>query len=183
MFELLPGTGTDPIIGQLFTHSLHQDYQSSNYNTEFEALSYVWGDPSKTKPITLGDEEFQVALNLFTALQFLRLTDCSRMIWIDAICINQRNDKEKQSQIPMMSKIYCSASLIRVWIDVEVNINDPAFKKLLGLTKESSGDDLGEDSLFWYPVRDMLTLPYWSRVWIQQEVFLPKISKSIVART
>src|SRR5277367_3550933 len=55
---------------------------------EYEALSYVCGDPKDTKNIRVAGLEFPVYSNLRTALGRVRHKSTSRVIWIDAISIN-----------------------------------------------------------------------------------------------
>jgi hypothetical protein len=64
------------------------------WTPEFEALSYVWGDPLITRQIKLNSQPFRVTENLEAALRRLRHDDRARIMWIDAICINQRNPRE-----------------------------------------------------------------------------------------
>jgi Heterokaryon incompatibility protein (HET) len=37
-------------------------------------------------------------------------------IWIDAICINQKDIGEKNVQVPLMGEIYASAACVIVWL-------------------------------------------------------------------
>jgi hypothetical protein len=65
---------------------------------EYDALSYVWGSPAQNFPIICNGYSFHVHGNLYSALPFLaqRYKGAnSRPIWIDAICINQKDDEEK----------------------------------------------------------------------------------------
>jgi hypothetical protein len=62
----------------------------------YTALSYVWGDPSDRVPFILDDRHVLIARNLALALQALQLDDEPFMLWIDAICINQDDLKEKE---------------------------------------------------------------------------------------
>ncbi|KAH6691182.1 heterokaryon incompatibility protein-domain-containing protein, partial [Leptodontidium sp. MPI-SDFR-AT-0119] len=61
----------------------------------YEALSYVWGDPTITKLIYVIGTEFEVTDNLFAALRSLRPTNGSRIFWVDAICVDQGNLVER----------------------------------------------------------------------------------------
>ncbi|KAE9378346.1 hypothetical protein N431DRAFT_281357, partial [Stipitochalara longipes BDJ] len=86
----------------------------------FEALSYQW-DPifcsrKWTEKILVDGQPFTVNENLYTALQHLRLKDSERVIWIDAICINQSNDSEKEVQVNGMDDIYKAASSVVSWL-------------------------------------------------------------------
>jgi hypothetical protein len=53
----------------------------------YEALSYTWGDATKCQTIQCNGKNFGVGQNLFDALINMRLSDKSRTIWIDALCI------------------------------------------------------------------------------------------------
>lgn len=61
----------------------------------FEALSYVWGEPSFTATIALDGQEHGITTKLEAALRHLRLREQERALWIDALCINQRNLMER----------------------------------------------------------------------------------------
>ncbi len=83
---------------------------------KFKALSYVWGDPSLKVPILLNSKRYDVTKNCYGAL--LRLRELGEtIVWIDAICIDQRkNSEEKSVQIPLMNYIYPAAKEFIVWL-------------------------------------------------------------------
>ncbi|OCL07607.1 HET-domain-containing protein, partial [Glonium stellatum] len=82
----------------------------------YEALSYCWGDPKKVAQISVNGEPFHVGKNLFSALGVLCHPDTTRTIWIDAICINQNDRKEKGHQVEMMREIYSRSIRAIVWL-------------------------------------------------------------------
>lgn len=47
-----------------------------------------------------------VTYNLEVALQQLRHAERERILWVDALCINQENDLEKSEQVRPMGRIY-----------------------------------------------------------------------------
>ena len=61
----------------------------------YQALSYTWGGLEKPRPISIVAQILVVTENLYAAL--LHLRDCSleRIIWIDAICIDQEDLEEQ----------------------------------------------------------------------------------------
>ncbi|KAF2653328.1 HET-domain-containing protein [Lophiostoma macrostomum CBS 122681] len=83
---------------------------------KYEALSYVWGDPNIVTPIHVGSRVFQATVNLEQALRALRSEDRPRILWVDAVCINQGDVEEKSIQIQAMGKIYSLAHRVIVWI-------------------------------------------------------------------
>jgi hypothetical protein len=105
ILTLLPGSSEDPIKGFLGTMSLDD-------NPEYEALSYVWGDPKITHLICVDGADYAVTTNLETALRYIRLKDCPRKMWIDAICINQSDISERNHQVKKMRLIYRTVSTV-----------------------------------------------------------------------
>ncbi|KAH7123335.1 heterokaryon incompatibility protein-domain-containing protein [Dactylonectria estremocensis] len=82
----------------------------------YEALSYCWGDKKQLREISCNGEPFQATENLFLALAHLRNDNTDRVLWIDAICINQTNLKERKSQVLVMGKIYSEATKVVIWL-------------------------------------------------------------------
>ncbi len=54
--------------------------------------------------------------NLEMVLRRLRYKDCSRMLWIDAICIDQDSPNERSDQVRRMDQVYGLASRVVVWL-------------------------------------------------------------------
>ncbi len=68
----------------------------------YEALSYTWDHSGSKKVIKVHDTTFAVSRNLFSALKRLRYKTQSRMLWVDAICINQNDLDERSHQVERM---------------------------------------------------------------------------------
>jgi hypothetical protein len=83
---------------------------------QYTTLSYEWGDTSNPVRITCNEGTFNVSQNLYAALIHLRDTSLDLILWIDAICINQRDNDEKSSQIQRMGQIYSRSSHTIVWL-------------------------------------------------------------------
>nr|PNR39136.1 hypothetical protein PHYPA_019414 [Physcomitrium patens] len=73
---------------------------------EYIALSYVWGHPSHTVPILCDGKTVQVRLNLRDALQRFREVSTRFYLWVDALCIDQKNIPERNQQVKVMADIY-----------------------------------------------------------------------------
>ncbi|KAL8344915.1 hypothetical protein RB601_005110 [Gaeumannomyces tritici] len=82
----------------------------------YEALSYVWGSEKNKLSIYIDGVEQSVRANLHHALSHLRDCFVERVLWIDAICINQDDNEEKGQQVQSMAKIYAKASRVIVWL-------------------------------------------------------------------
>ena len=63
-----------------------------------------------------------------------------RPLWIDAICINQADQAEKEKQIPLMRHIYPNAQLVRLWLDISIDMADPAFEAIQKLAEIEEDD-------------------------------------------
>ncbi|KAF1995138.1 HET-domain-containing protein, partial [Amniculicola lignicola CBS 123094] len=98
-----------PIQCEIFHAHLHPQ-------TRFTALSYTWGPPGEL-PVSINRYVFHVGENLHGALAWLRgHRQPNRYLWIDAICINQRDTAEKSQQVAMMGQIYTSAEDVLIWL-------------------------------------------------------------------
>ena len=90
-----------PIIAELFVVSLHT-------NPEYAAVSYCWGSPTSTCRITCNGFSLAVSENLGLALSSIRSLS-SFPLWVDQICINQDDLRERSTQVAFMKKIYSQA--------------------------------------------------------------------------
>ncbi|MCJ1438051.1 hypothetical protein MMC27_007438 [Xylographa pallens] len=100
------------------SNPLHCELEQSrlDQHPQYEALSYVWGDPTVKDPIHLGRIQLSITRNLHAALLHLRSEQKGRKLWIDAICINQCDVTEKNMQVSLMGDIYRAASGVIVWL-------------------------------------------------------------------
>jgi hypothetical protein len=72
----------------------------------FETVSYVWGDPTSRDVMEVNGVAVDVPASSVAALQRLRLKTVLRTLWIDALCINQRDIYERSEQVRLMGEIY-----------------------------------------------------------------------------
>ncbi|CAI9629832.1 hypothetical protein GT037_007180 [Alternaria burnsii] len=187
--RLLEITSVEPIVCKLSIVSLLD-------KPEFSALSYTWGDASVTEPIIVEGRSIAVTTSLTYALKavYFQWTEgcCSddnsgHRIWVDAVCINQPDVQEKNSQIPLMYKIYTSAQRTFCWIGLPIPDLLDAFDIFTYLFQEidsrSKNEQEGENLLKTIDVDLMALVPrmnnlfftqYWRRMWIVQELVLSK---------
>ena len=133
----------------------------------YEALSYVWGDPRKTLPIYLHDNQFPVTVNLYAALLRLRDHSFERIIWVDAICINQQSLEERGQQVQLMAKIYSNAHRVIVWLGEDTvetmgALEDIRLAANKELTEEHSKKEINEQA-----VLNLLQRPWFQRIWVR----------------
>lgn len=117
LLRLHPSSGLGlarPLSGSLKTIRLQDD--NSSVPTEFDALSYFWGNEEADRTLSIDNTPLSIKPNLETALRELSKGKVERLLWIDAICINQNDTNERNAQVRMMSSIYRSAARVIIWI-------------------------------------------------------------------
>ncbi|KAK3373047.1 heterokaryon incompatibility protein-domain-containing protein [Lasiosphaeria ovina] len=172
LLEIAPGRPGSRVCCRVFHASL-----TSEPPPEYDALSYMWSAPRLSYNITVNDDyAFDVGRNLRKALDDVRLPDAARVVWCDALCINQADDDEKGTQIQLMRRIYSDARVVRAWIDVNLGPLAGPFEDLAQLGERGGGMSLTDvhDHEYWFPVADVFRHPYWRRIWIQQELVLAR---------
>jgi len=107
-----------PVQGHLDIHCTF-DLACLDETPEYEALSYVWGDDTTRFRVAVDNSPFFVTPNLYSALRHLRLKDRDRVLWIDALCINQADEAERTHQVSCIGDIYREASSVIVWLGEE----------------------------------------------------------------
>ena len=126
LLRLLPADRPDdPIKCQIFDYSLTTPSRTSHL---YECLSYVWGDVKSRSMIGIDGAELAVTKNLYVALQRLRDPSLDRILWVDAVCINQEDLDERTQQVQIMAMIYANASRVIVWLGEEKEGSDEAMK-------------------------------------------------------
>jgi len=98
----------------------------------YEAISYVWGDPNDTVDVQCNGLRVAVTASLADALRNFRHTSEPRVLWADALCINQKDDQEKGHQVKRMGEVYANAKCTLVWLGCDdQNIAEDAFALIL----------------------------------------------------
>lgn len=142
-------------------------------NPKFEALSYTWGNSTDVVPILLHGQIHQVTRNLATALRHLRDSHQAKVLWVDALCINQSDIAERNQQVSKMRDIYAvgGAQRVVVWLG-EMPNGQLAIDFCDKLSAEPTVfASLPGYELEWESCHDIFTRnPWWSRAWIVQEV-------------
>lgn len=147
----------------------------------YEALSYTWGDPTGKVTIKLDGCSFEVAHNLAAALRRLRAKRGYRYLWVDAVCINQADEQERNSQVALMGLIYRTAEQVIIWLGREADGSKAAMKLIdkisdIGVEEGDMAALLANEThrARWQNVARLFDRSYWRRVWVRQEVALAK---------
>ncbi|KAI9745054.1 MAG: hypothetical protein M1818_001332 [Claussenomyces sp. TS43310] len=170
-----------PVECTLQTGSL--DHLSFRY----EALSYNWG-PMRycSRPIRnwlyLDGFRFDININLDVALRRLRYPDKDRILWVDVLCINQKDMEEKNFQILLMRDIYAKAEQVVAWLGGHMlpGVGVPSAES--GKLVEQAWQEvdpragliatIGKDEYLeaWTSIATLLSHGFWTRVWTVQEI-------------
>ncbi|KAH7249544.1 heterokaryon incompatibility protein-domain-containing protein [Fusarium solani] len=186
------------------------------YSNVSEASSAAaWAAPSFD--IICDGKPFSVTANLYAAILSLRLRasktghrycrtlariESSNMtkivsptlyIWIDQICINQSDLKERNSQVMLMGRIYKQSRLCLVWLGGDdqfsqsavdtmtklLNTEDELFSKLaaLNIFQTKNYGDIGMEPIEpweWIALYAFLSRSWFWRSWVVQEAALSK---------
>ncbi|OIW33087.1 HET-domain-containing protein [Coniochaeta ligniaria NRRL 30616] len=158
------------------------------------ALSYAWGDPDETGHISCDGKSLQATKSLIAAMRQLRERYPGRLFWIDAVCINQQDPVERAAQVQLMRNIYQSAENVVIYLGEDCHGLDRVMQLFHQLQAEAevwTGDrrtardlrDLDDTSIIrsrfppaydevWYRFHDFFNRPWFSRIWIIQEVVM-----------
>lgn len=92
-----------------------------------------------------------------------------RYIWIDAICINQKDAEEKGLQLRLMAHIYGAAQTVVAWLGMADDSTNSVYDSMkVGRRRDPTAEDARAVLRFVQGRR------YWKRVWIVQEISLAR---------
>ncbi|EPE30605.1 hypothetical protein GLAREA_03572 [Glarea lozoyensis ATCC 20868] len=145
----------------------------------FNALSYVWGNPTKAKTIEINGKATLITTLLDLALRDLRDTNRVLRLWVDALCIDQSNTEERNQQVSFMGDIYATAQHTIIHLGPSSLEAESVLRKLMSKAAGKRQldyvihDVLSEEEI--QLVDDhILSRPWFRRVWVLQELVLSK---------
>jgi hypothetical protein len=148
---------------------------------EYEALSWCWGMDSKDCGIRIKKDGEQYRLpvtrELALALKYLRRPREDRILWIDALCINQADHEERNHQVQMMALIYNCATQVCVWLGEDNDDSATAIRfirEIMALENFDSISEKKENASKWQSLLLLMQRPWFSRRWVVQEIALAR---------
>ncbi|KAG4441714.1 hypothetical protein IFR05_002793 [Cadophora sp. M221] len=141
--------------------------------------------------IVCGGQTVNIGSELFDALRRVRLPHQQRLLWIDALCIDQQNISERNSQVQNMREIYSRADHVLIWVGEHFSAGSASqalldfiteLELLITLIMETYGpkNRKGIESALieayeghfirWNFLRELLSRAWFGRVWVLQEV-------------
>ncbi|KAM3417694.1 hypothetical protein BST61_g5929 [Cercospora zeina] len=188
---ILPGLGAEELHCHLRIASLQHDVLP-----QYETISYAWGDRNQRSSITINNVTLNVPYSTKAALHRMRLAREERVVWIDAICINQNDLSERGAQVSIMATIYMYGTGNLVFLgddeeqvaEVTVAALNFTHEKVMHALKSLDSEgrlklDAGEVPYEWnfdsiindvdLGVHERLySLPWFRRLWVIQEIAL-----------
>jgi hypothetical protein len=164
----------------------------------YETVSYCWGDPKTRAVIEVDGVDLDVPATCAETLRRMRRHDKHRVLWIDAVCINQNNVEEKGRQVAFMGEIYHKAFCNLIWLGEEDSSTKEALMTIHLLHEdarretnnfetlaETAYDEFGayvicttslEVRFEATPLLEFFNRPWFHRLWVVQEAALSKRS-------
>lgn len=193
ILTLRPGTSEQTVQCSLTTKAV--DAASVGGHC-YEALSYAWGPENDQQEISCDGKTLSITKDLHTALLCLRDAHLPRTLWIDQICINQKDKDERSAQVTIMGTLYRSAQRVVVWLGEESENSDLALDFVEKLNRallayqeahpsshiavSECGKILGSTGFLlpsveapeWLALSELYSRRWFGRLWVVQEVLL-----------
>ena len=167
----------------------------------FEAISYAWEATVFPETLRVLEGFLKITSSLASALRKFRDNSEPRLLWADAVCINQSDISERSSQVALMHQIYGNAKQVLVWLgpgDERTGHVFSLFERLSTASPDYGVDPLDfKDPQPWTAAKEMTpaqielldqipqtydlngmdefySLPWFRRLWVVQEITLAR---------
>lgn len=171
-------------------------HASIDDDVKYEAVSYAWGNSTRVAKLAIAKGQGHIALtqSLVNALPYLVKQSRTGLLWIDQICINQDDVKERGHQVILMGDVFRNSTRTLIWLGLDDESGRRA-SKVISDIKRSKFTEPGEygyekvlklrelckqpnfcfNSSEYYDVAASFTQCHWMlRGWIVQEYLLSK---------
>ncbi|KAH8763160.1 heterokaryon incompatibility protein-domain-containing protein [Diaporthe sp. PMI_573] len=175
----------DPLRCSIVHYVLSAEISSDDYcsHQHYSAVSYTWGSAVSShqllvaRPLVPGNSGaasacryLRITANVDSLLRHLRKAHKAVRLWIDAVYLNQADEKEKAQQIHKMGDIYRAAKKVHIWLGDD-NVDDA--RRVFSLIRQV---ELRNE---WSPSQDEVSLlaklfarAWFARLWVIQEAVL-----------
>ncbi|KAM7189731.1 Heterokaryon incompatibility protein (HET) domain containing protein [Rhypophila sp. PSN 637] len=157
---------------------------------KYEALSYAWGSSGDEESALVFDPDnadrdpkcLSIGENLASALRHLRRPDISRVLWVDAICIDQANLQERSEQVSRMASETSSLAFSTlahmggrvVYTKDGFILPQPRLPSMSARKFKRPPEGCDEGS--WQVIEDLCQRSWFHRLWVLQEIQLANTS-------
>lgn len=172
LLTIYPGFGTMSVRCSL-------DWYRLGFAPQYKTISYAWGtarDRTILREISIDGDRRHITKSVFEVLHIMRCSYKPVTIWIDYLCINQADELEKDSQIPLMPRIYSDSSEVVVWLghsktaDLAISLIDRLFliNRIRAPSKTLYPYGVSTESA--RALKRMFKTRWFGRVWVVQEI-------------
>ncbi|KAI0428600.1 heterokaryon incompatibility protein-domain-containing protein [Xylaria sp. FL1042] len=166
ILRLLPGRAGDSIQIQV-------EHISMSTEHEYTAISYAWGNRMALRAVFCEGKPIQIPINLCRALTHMRHPLHPIHLWVDAICINQKDEVEKSRQVRRMRTIFMKAKKVAIWLGPDTRKSAKGvFQAMDEMMKHDFSTVPPPEDLFWSDVERLFREQWFGRLWCLQEVIL-----------
>ncbi len=157
-------------------------------DVQYDALSYVWGAYDSSGCVIIDGSACATKCppsKVFS--KHLRRRDKERSLWIDAVCIDQKHDAEKNQQVKMMGDIYRRCNSDLAWLEDPPNADEdywmdavcPKNRRVQDSSSESSTSSRQSDQSGWFSRFPRLPLGLGRRWFSRRSVWPPPPGSSL----
>ncbi|KAF5252894.1 hypothetical protein FANTH_2218 [Fusarium anthophilum] len=183
VLSIQPGVNEDTLVASFELLDLNAA------NIRFEAISYQWSEGGGQKAsMRLGGENISINAYLRGILLHLRLEQHIRVVWADALCINQSDHAERLQQVTIMQSIYSQAFRVIGFVGKDYAYASVCFNAIKALTsawfkvRKSFGQNdrssATPDNIYGCVqneasmgrIVELFQSGYWKRLWVVQEL-------------
>lgn len=162
----------------------------------FETISYCWGDPKDQAVIDVEGFHLRVPISAIELLQQFRYQDRDRHLWIDSICLNQLDLEERGHEVARMHHIYSKGQRNLIWLGLDNGTAAAASRAIHAIMEDIEShpeiteafchciedsrkspefpDHVSLLKRLAAPFIELLSRPWFSRLWVVQEAVLAK---------
>ena len=167
-------------------HDIEIDHVCLEATIPFIALSYAWGSSNRDSQLALCDGSLiPITKSITEALPYVLCDIEEGLLWIDQICINQGDIKERNEQVAKMGDIYRGASRVIVWLGPESDGAEHVNRIFQDFEKPrvgSTDDETLQEAFIFSPnshinrqaMISTMNLPWFDRAWVVQEFALAR---------
>jgi hypothetical protein len=140
----------------------------SHIEDEYTCLSYEWGLDEQIISVLMDGKHTYVRQNLwdFLSIAARKPNWHRKWFWIDALCIDQSNLKERNHQVQQMGSVYSRATEVVAWFGMDSQIES--------YLRTPENRTLKNEMSFTSVFKAFRDASYFSRAWITQELVLAR---------
>ncbi|PLN78371.1 heterokaryon incompatibility protein-domain-containing protein [Aspergillus taichungensis] len=153
----------------------------------YAAMSYAWDRPIMTRAMFCQNynenmASFSISEHILEALNNLHgYVPHENKIWIDGICINQKDPVEKAAQVALIPQIFSRAQEVFCWLGKQADQSDLVISNLPRLAEEVERASLqgtlsiqSEDAALWVATAKLFRRPWFHRLWVVPEILMAR---------